>query len=254
MANEWDAINSVTSAVDVDFVLFNKYGNCIKTWGYGKTPGSQTVDANENNLANLNTLYCKLVLLTTAADAQFQAATTGSVQSTRLSMVARQAGTPDEWHLIAAGSGLGTPALRVVHGTWTNAPKAVFTDTGLAIGLSAPSVPLHVHQTSNAGLRLDTAGVNQLYDMYIDGTTGFLYTVGAQNGFSGYKFYVTDGSGSNAALTLYNNRVVSMDGTWNGGHLEMRGFRLWIDGAGRLRIKSGAPTSDGDGTVVGTQT
>jgi hypothetical protein len=28
---------------------------------------------------------------------------------------------------------------------------------------------------------------------------------------------------------------------------------LWIDGSGRLRIKSGAPTSDTDGAVVGAQ-
>lgn len=31
-------------------------------------------------------------------------------------------------------------------------------------------------------------------------------------------------------------------------------FALWVDSSGRLRIKSGAPASDTDGTVVGTQT
>jgi hypothetical protein len=31
-------------------------------------------------------------------------------------------------------------------------------------------------------------------------------------------------------------------------------YYLWVDGSGKLRIKSGVPTSDGDGTVVGTQT
>ena len=31
------------------------------------------------------------------------------------------------------------------------------------------------------------------------------------------------------------------------------GFYLWVDSSGRLRIKAGAPTSDTDGTVVGTQ-
>lgn len=35
--------------------------------------------------------------------------------------------------------------------------------------------------------------------------------------------------------------------------LWMGGFALWIDGSGRLRIMSGAPASDGDGTIVGTQ-
>jgi hypothetical protein len=29
---------------------------------------------------------------------------------------------------------------------------------------------------------------------------------------------------------------------------------LWVDSTGRLRIKTSAPTSDTDGTVVGTQT
>jgi hypothetical protein len=32
------------------------------------------------------------------------------------------------------------------------------------------------------------------------------------------------------------------------------GYFLWVDATGVLRIKSGAPTSDTDGTVVGTQT
>lgn len=31
-------------------------------------------------------------------------------------------------------------------------------------------------------------------------------------------------------------------------------YYLWVDSTGRLRIKSGAPTSDTDGTVVGAQT
>lgn len=31
-------------------------------------------------------------------------------------------------------------------------------------------------------------------------------------------------------------------------------YRLWVDATGDLRIKNGAPTSDTDGTVVGTQT
>lgn len=41
---------------------------------------------------------------------------------------------------------------------------------------------------------------------------------------------------------------------WNGNHALMGGYHLWVDGSGRLRIKIGAPASDTDGTVVGTQT
>jgi hypothetical protein len=46
----------------------------------------------------------------------------------------------------------------------------------------------------------------------------------------------------------------SIDGTYNGGTLRLRNSYLWVDGSGRLRIKATAPTSDTDGTVVGTQT
>ena len=43
-------------------------------------------------------------------------------------------------------------------------------------------------------------------------------------------------------------------GTWNGSHLIMGGFHLWVDSSGRLRIKFGLPSSDTDGVVVCTQT
>lgn len=42
-------------------------------------------------------------------------------------------------------------------------------------------------------------------------------------------------------------------GAWNGAHQVMGSYHLWIDTSGRLRIKSGAPTSATDGTIVGTQ-
>jgi hypothetical protein len=40
---------------------------------------------------------------------------------------------------------------------------------------------------------------------------------------------------------------------WNGPHTIMGTYHLWIDGSGNLRIKSGAPTGDTDGTIVGSQ-
>lgn len=42
-------------------------------------------------------------------------------------------------------------------------------------------------------------------------------------------------------------------GAWNGERLIMGSYNLWIDSSGRLRIKNGPPTSDTDGTIVGTQ-
>lgn len=51
------------------------------------------------------------------------------------------------------------------------------------------------------------------------------------------------------------NQSLYVDGAaWNGSKVILGSHNLWVDGAGRLRIKSGAPTSDTDGTVIGTQT
>lgn len=54
--------------------------------------------------------------------------------------------------------------------------------------------------------------------------------------------------------------VVDVDGTngpassaWNGAHLRLGAYHLWVDGQDRLRVKEGAPASDADGVVVGTQ-
>jgi hypothetical protein len=43
------------------------------------------------------------------------------------------------------------------------------------------------------------------------------------------------------------------NGTWT-NPLRLGPNRLWVDSTGRLRVKTSAPTSDTDGTVVGTQT
>ena len=41
---------------------------------------------------------------------------------------------------------------------------------------------------------------------------------------------------------------------WNYNPLRLGAYYLWVDATGDLRIKNGAPASDTDGTVVGTQT
>lgn len=43
------------------------------------------------------------------------------------------------------------------------------------------------------------------------------------------------------------------DGTWE-RPMRLGDGRLWVDSTGDLRIKTSNPTSDTDGTVVGTQT
>jgi len=70
---------------------------------------------------------------------------------------------------------------------------------------------------------------------------------GSQNSFT----ILTEGVGSNFQISNYSG-----NSSWNGAHLvfgNSSGYHLWVDNSGRLRIKSGAPTSTTDGTVVGTQ-
>ncbi len=58
------------------------------------------------------------------------------------------------------------------------------------------------------------------------------------------------------ALNAQLRRVTAAfqaQGTYDNPML-LRGSRLWVDATGDLRIKSTAPTTDLDGTVVGTQT
>lgn len=47
--------------------------------------------------------------------------------------------------------------------------------------------------------------------------------------------------------------LVLTSSSWQATRLVLGGTYLWVDSAGRLRIKSGAPTSDTDGTIVGAQ-
>lgn len=42
-------------------------------------------------------------------------------------------------------------------------------------------------------------------------------------------------------------------GGWNNGNLQLGTHFIWVDATGDLRIKNGAPASDLDGTVIGTQ-
>ncbi len=56
-------------------------------------------------------------------------------------------------------------------------------------------------------------------------------------------------------LRTQATEIKRMQGSaWNGYHPVMGSYHLWIDATGDLRIKSSFPTSDLDGTVIGTQT
>lgn len=81
------------------------------------------------------------------------------------------------------------------------------------------------------------------------------------------KVYATDFSGGArtkakvARFKVYQARAPFInghlrtlgDGTWDTGHIVLGTHHIWVDSTGDLRIKGSAPTSDTDGTVVGTQ-
>lgn len=59
-------------------------------------------------------------------------------------------------------------------------------------------------------------------------------------------------SGAGAIMEVANGHL-QVGSAWNGAHFMMGSYHLWVDAAGRPRIKSSAPTSDTDGVIIGTQ-
>ena len=85
-------------------------------------------------------------------------------------------------------------------------------------------------------------------------------TIKGQNATAGYA-----SGGGNILLVPGTGSVGNVSGNvqikdtagnagWNTAHLMIGIYHLWVDSTGRLRVKNSAPTSDTDGTVVGTQT
>lgn len=58
---------------------------------------------------------------------------------------------------------------------------------------------------------------------------------------------------TNYLRDIYGKLQAEQGYKWDAPHPIMGGYHLWVDSSGRLRIKSSQPTSDTDGTVVGTQ-
>ena len=86
------------------------------------------------------------------------------------------------------------------------------------------------------------------------------FTIKGQNAAGGFASVGGDvavtpgvGSVSNASGNLVVKDTAGNGGAWNTSHAVLGAYHLWVDTAGRLRIKSSTPTSDTDGTVVGTQ-
>ncbi len=59
-------------------------------------------------------------------------------------------------------------------------------------------------------------------------------------------------NGSDGEMRTYGH-VNILNSAYNAGRLKLGSYQLWVDSSGRLRIKSSDPTTDTDGTIVGTQ-
>lgn len=101
-------------------------------------------------------------------------------------------------------------------------------------------------------------GVAQPLEVIVDGTAYWRFFT------DGSLRPVTDetvdiGTSAIRARTIYAGGAGAegirlLPGDHTGGWLRIGTYRLWVDSTGDLRIKNGAPASDLDGTVVGTQT
>ena len=110
--------------------------------------------------------------------------------------------------------------------------------------------------SAGRGIRLKTAGVRR-WDFRLDSTAESGSNTGAN-----IQLARADDAGSILGTVLSVSRAtgqvsmtdagVTLAGTYN-KPLTLGSNNLWVDGSGKLRIKSGTPSSDTDGTVVGTQ-
>lgn len=89
------------------------------------------------------------------------------------------------------------------------------------------------------------AGLVARVDVHVPGTSTVKHRIGG-DATAPTQFNLDDG-GNLSVGSAANG------GKWNTSHLMCGPNHLWFDASGRMRTKPSAPTSDTDGTVVGTQ-
>lgn len=197
-----------------------------------------------------------LTLDSTGVTAQFGSYST-RVLSTEV-IIASPAGTMEltgsQLKLTAGSYTLTQDASSITLSNGTNSLALTASHVLLTAGatsqleLTATSLAL-IAGNSLARITLDNTGTAEFKEptgtvTSITGSTIITGLVLALGGLS------TTGSvtiGSPVAIHTYDSRLVFSSSPAGTTH-------LWVDSAGKLRIKTGAPTSDTDGTVVGTQT
>jgi len=76
--------------------------------------------------------------IATSNDAIIKATTTGSIQSSMVTLIGKQAGVSNEWSIVSTGNGLSGPQLRFVNGGWTSSPYMQIDSSGRVLKASQP--------------------------------------------------------------------------------------------------------------------
>jgi len=113
-------------------------------------------------------------------------------------------------------------------------------NVGIGIGSAVPASVLHLLGPANntGGITLGNDTTN-VYYIYRDGSTGFLFLNGFQSSFSGYKFSVNNGS---AVMILNNDLSVTIAGVLIASNMPLSNpgagtKKLWADPADGYRVK-----------------
>lgn len=109
--------------------------------------------------------------------------------------------------------------------------------------------------------------INNPNDYVVDWTANELKIKARTDAFpkfiinSNGRFYLGDGTAVptnylqyNASGTVVEGGIFLYNHSWENNLIRLGNYRLWVDTTGKLRIKSGHPQSDTDGSVVGSQT
>lgn len=112
--------------------------------------------------------------------------------------------------------------------------------------------------TFTSNIRITKQGEEPAFEVRRTSSSGesWMYYLGRID--STGNFRVMDGNSVESLRITTGGEIQSKKGLstsdkWDSGNLLRLGnYRLWIDSTGKLRIKNGVPTSETDGTIVGT--
>lgn len=163
------------------------------------------------------------------------------------------------YYEIVAGKAVNAMTVR------ENGVLRLFSSTAGSTGVAQQYIGLKPGSTQRTSLR-HILGGSDSDNFYVD-VEGGAATAKSINLFrntnsSGNVFFnIFQGDGTSTATHRFNGNgsknaeLCLTGGGYNNGHVTLGAAHLWIDASGRLRIKAtgGAPTSDTDGVVVGTQ-